>query len=496
MDRIDLLNEIYAGRTLLEAQLARLDAERMNTPVLPGGWSARDMLAHLGWWERRSVEIYYELAQGGDPTRPVTPAEVDVVNARILRELRPRSLDWVRLYERRAYLDLLQIVETAPEDDLFDAQRFAWTGGYPFAEWIVGNSSGHYAEHLPDLRPLLGDAPIRVAGGKAPSTGGLVDPEKLVGETGPVRAAGAGEADEAEPTFAYRESRGGPFAAPAAAAVRLHPAVQRAREFLMRQGSALEQALFNYRFGAAGVDGVLEALSRCQNPDGGFTHLELDIAAPQSNPFAVEWALVAFNWIDAPREHPLVRRAVEYLERTQDEDGGWRLAPEIYRHALAPWFKDWQWPSLTPACAIAGLLKRLGLGSDRLHRRVQGLFERLANPADLVGAEFFSARPYACYLAVDWQIPQAGLYRSGVLWWMLRGALAGPQIDAAHFMELAGAPGSAISQMLPPDLLSAQLDRLLAEQDADGGWPTPYPEHWRPWVTITNLYALRSYGRV
>lgn len=475
MNRIDLLNEIYAGRTLFEAQMARLDAARMDDPVLPGSWSARDLLAHLGWWERRSVEIYYELTQGGDPARPVTPAEVDALNAKIVRDMRLRSMDWVRRFERRAYLDLLQIVESAAEEELFDPQRFPWTGGYPFAEWLVGNSSGHYAEHLPDLTPLLGDAPIRVEGGKLPSTGRLAD----------VDAPAA--ASPAQPR---------PYRLPTTATLSPHPAVQRAREFLMRQGRDIDQALFRYCFASSGAGAVLEVLSRYQNPDGGFTRLELDIAAPQSNPFAVEWALIAFNWIDAPRDHPVVRRAVEYLEQTQNEDGGWRLAPEIYQHGLAPWFTHWPWPNLTPSCTIAGLLQRLGLGSDSLHARVRGLFERLAKPSDLVGAEFYSARPYAYYLANPVEMPAAALYRSGAVWWILRGALAGPQLDATQFMELAGEPDSLIARMLPPKLLGAQLDRLLAEQAEDGGWPTAYPEHWRPWITVNNLLTLRSYGRV
>lgn len=494
MDRIELLNKIYAGRTLFEAQLARLDTARMTDPVLPGGWSAKDLLAHLGWWERRSVEIYYELSQGGDPTRPTNPAEVDAVNARILREMRPRSLDWVRIFERRAYLDLLQIVENAPEADLFDAQRFAWTGGYPFAEWIAGNSSDHYAEHLPDLQPLLADAPIRVSGGRRPSTGGLVDPDAGAEAPPPRAEDSAARGDEAPPP--YSDSPEPPFAAPAVAAQRLHPAVRRAREFLMRHGRAIDQALFNTRFGASGADAVLEVLARDQNPDGGFTRLELDIAAPQSNPYAVEGALIALNWIDAPRDHPLVQRAVAYLEHTQDESGGWRLAPEIFEHQLAEWFINWPWPSLTPAAAIAGLLKRLGLGSDRLHAGVQGLFERLANPADLVGTEFFSARPYAYYLATDWKLPQANLYRSGLVWWMMREAMAEPRLDPTLFMELAGGPDSAISRMLPPEVLSEQLDRLLVVQSEDGGWPTSYPAHWRPWITVTNLLTLSAYGRV
>ena len=36
------------------------------------------------------------------------------------------------------------------DDDLFNPQRFAWTEGKPFAEWIESNTYGHYAEHQAD----------------------------------------------------------------------------------------------------------------------------------------------------------------------------------------------------------------------------------------------------------------------------------------------------------------------------------------------------------
>ncbi len=471
MDRIDLLNQIYAGRTLLESQLARLDAERMNDPVLPGGWSAKDMLAHLGWWERRSVEIYQELTAGGDPARPVTPAEVDIVNAQVLSELRPHSLDWVREFEHNAYRDLLHLVETMPEEDLFDAQRFAWTGGYPFSEWILGNSCGHYDEHLPDLHPLMGDAPIRVAGGKAPSTGGLVDPVGIAADLARMAAVAPDTSS-------------------------LNPVVQRGRAFLRREGRDIDMALFNFCFGSLDTGGVLEVLARYQNPDGGFARLEFDIEAPQSNPFACELALVILNWINPPRDHPVVRRLVEYLERTQEDDGCWRLPPEAYEHTLAAWYKSWEWPNISPSCSISGLLKRLDLGSEKLHARIMELFEKLANPADLTGSEFYAARPYAYYLAANVNPTQADLYRWGVVWWLVRGSLVGPLIDATHFMELAGVSDSPISKQIPPKVLSTQLDRLLEGQSADGGWPTPYSARWRSWITINNLLFLRSYRRV
>jgi hypothetical protein len=229
--------------------------------------------------------------------------------------------------------------------------------------------------------------------------------------------------------------------------------------------------------------------------DGGFRELEVDIAAPVANPFAAELALRVMTWIDPPRDHPVVQRAVAHLEETQDEDGCWTFTPEVYRAELAPWFKGWEWPNINPSGQIAGSLKQLGLGSDRLHARVDALFDRLSKPEELITGAFYSAMPYAMLYQTEWETPRASLYRWGVVWWLVGQHLNKSSMDATHFMELAPRPHLAIARRLPEAVLNAKLNQLLGEQAADGGWPTPYDPRWRPWITVSNALTLRAFGR-
>jgi uncharacterized protein (TIGR03083 family) len=158
MDRDVLLNEISAGRTRLESALARLTPAQMTEPDLPGGWSVKDLLAHFGWWERWVVGYYQKLSRGDLSFSPFESSEVDTVNSQILEQFRVMDLDQVRAYERVGYQGLLRLAETAPANDLFDVQRFsAWTNGEPFAEWVLGNSSGHYEEHWSSLESKLAE---------------------------------------------------------------------------------------------------------------------------------------------------------------------------------------------------------------------------------------------------------------------------------------------------------------------------------------------------
>ena len=447
MDRAELLEKIKAGRSRLELVLKQFDQQQMTEQILPQGWSVKDLLAHLGWWEFRAVDIYGALVKGSSPRMVILPDEIDRVNDRVIAEFRPHSLEEIQLYELQAFESLLKIAETAQEQDLFNRHRFHWTQGEPFVSWIIRNTYEHYDEHLSTLERLI-----------AQRENSLPAPVVVLGAHGPV--------------------------------------IQLAGEFISRHGRDIEKALFDLHFGTGTMEDVAAALERYQNEDGGFFGLEVDIKAPQSNPFATELALKVMRWANFPREHPVLQRTVQYLENTQREDGTWRFRAEIYEHELAPWFRNWQWPNISPACSIAGLLRQLGAGSRELHARVQALFERLANPADLAGNEFYQVWPYAYYLQTEQAFSNAAFYGWGVVWWMVRQHLTNPSLDAAHLLDFASTPGSAVAARLPASVLRAELDELLMGQSEDGGWPTPYDPKWRGWNAVTNLLILRAHGRL
>ncbi len=145
MTRAELLDRMRAGRDRLETWLGRFSDAQMITTDLGNGWTIKDLIAHLGFWEETAADIYHRLLRG---EQPESGWDVDAVNAKVYAAHRDESLAEVRQWERAAYQALVELVENAPEDDLFNPQRFPWTQGAPLADWIEGNSSGHFAEHL------------------------------------------------------------------------------------------------------------------------------------------------------------------------------------------------------------------------------------------------------------------------------------------------------------------------------------------------------------
>jgi uncharacterized protein (TIGR03083 family) len=155
MDKPELLNNMRAGRARLNAALAQVTDEQMSQPGLNNQWSVKDLLAHLGFWERRVVNIYQALLHGEIPDPEADAVPIDILNQEIYNQNQQRSLQDVRQDEQRAYDDLLAVAENAPDADLFDGERFDWTEGQPFAAWISGNTYEHYDEHLPPLQDWI-----------------------------------------------------------------------------------------------------------------------------------------------------------------------------------------------------------------------------------------------------------------------------------------------------------------------------------------------------
>ncbi len=156
MNRAELLSNIDTGRAELEAALAIIDRSLLTEPLLPNGWSAKDVIGHIGFWERRIADLFDMLTRGEAPEDTVTSDTVDVVNARAFEANQTVPLGITEVNEQEAYQALRHVAETASDPDLFDPHRFSWTQGMPFYQFIIQNTYGHYADHLADLRAVGG----------------------------------------------------------------------------------------------------------------------------------------------------------------------------------------------------------------------------------------------------------------------------------------------------------------------------------------------------
>src|SRR5262245_21849748 len=153
MDKAGLLEAIRQTHAPIEAALASLDDAALLEPA-PGleGWTRKDVLAHMEWWNDHSARVVEGLTAGREPYPREGPFDVDALNASIVEESRERTASDVRAGEAASFARLLERVEAASDDELFDVGRYEWLGAdEALRETVEADSSEHYPEHLPHL---------------------------------------------------------------------------------------------------------------------------------------------------------------------------------------------------------------------------------------------------------------------------------------------------------------------------------------------------------
>lgn len=265
-------------------------------------------------------------------------------------------------------------------------------------------------------------------------------------------------------------------------------AASRGRDFLVGEGAALEAAVVDRIWFDGDPQAIVDGLSRYQNEDGGFGRgLEVDIGAPQSNPFAACLALDYLRGVPSDVGASMRDGLGAWLLENQAEDGDWHFSAETKAGKLAPWFAGWSFPSLNPACCLAGLAAVNGLATYEMLARVDRLFRDKASLDVVRNGEFYDLTPYTEYSLTGALPPE---YLEELAATIVRWAREDRFEDADHFFHLALRNAPELAARIPRDIVDSYVARGLTEQLADGGWPTPYDPAWRPAATAGVLRGL------
>lgn len=154
-----LLAEMQSEQAAWLALLDEIGEENMTQPEVAGGWSIKDIVAHITGWRRRTV-LRFRAAL--DPTVDMTPYwpaeldeddEVDEINAWIDKANRDRPLADVLNDSREVFQQLVAEVSALSDEQLNDPQRFPWLEGERLTGAFI---FGHFhEEHEPDMRAWL-----------------------------------------------------------------------------------------------------------------------------------------------------------------------------------------------------------------------------------------------------------------------------------------------------------------------------------------------------
>ena len=283
-----------------------------------------------------------------------------------------------------------------------------------------------------------------------------------------------------------------------------------ARGFLLRDGRLIERRLFATRFEDAAPGGVADAVRGYRNSDGGFGHgLEPDTRCPASLPIYTEVALQALAAAGAA-DRDLIDGACEYLAAVAARAGAGGAVPLAFplieSYPRAAHWTEWTYePSLNPTAGLAGLLHKLGAQHPWLAQATDWCWEQIEG-AELP-SEVHALSEVFVFLeqAPDRARAARAAARAYEVLTKAEMFLADPEATGYGLTPLSIAPlaGSRWRELFPAAVIDAHLDRMMADQQPDGGWPIAWDPpsdaamiEWRGMVTLSALRTLVSYGRL
>jgi hypothetical protein len=284
-----------------------------------------------------------------------------------------------------------------------------------------------------------------------------------------------------------------------------------ARGFMAGHARLLDRRRFELLFDGADAEPVLAALSAYRNPDGGYGHgLEPDLRATGSQPAAALHAFEVFADV-APVTAPEAVELCDWLDAVALPDGGLPFAlPVEDPTGSAPF-----WAQADPRAFSLQITAIVAAHANRVADHDPGVAGHpwLARATSRCRAaiEALDAAPAAYELAFAVRFLDAVHDRDGAAATLLErlgeyvprdGRLrvtGGLADEALRPVDLAPEPGRPARTLLDGAAVAADLERLAAEQDEDGGWSVDFQSYspaaaleWRGYATVRALSVLRD----
>lgn len=293
-----------------------------------------------------------------------------------------------------------------------------------------------------------------------------------------------------------------------------------AAAFLASAGRVLDRRRFDLLTGSGGADAVVAAVDGYRNLDGGYGWgLEPDLRSGTSQPGGALHALEAFADL-APATTPRSAEVCDWLASASLPDGGLPFArPVPDPAACAPFWAqaDPQVSSLQITGVVAATASRVA-AVDRAVAEHPWLARATAYCLAAIAALDESVHAMELAFAVQF-LDAAGRAGGGSAADEARALVerVRPWIPADGLLHVAGGaadefmrpldfapfPGGPARALFAPSVVEAELDRLAAGQQPDGGWTVDFDSYspaaaleWRGHATVNAVVLLRANGRL
>jgi len=144
----ELLDGLAGARDEFLAAIADIEPALRLSPGLVGDWSARDLLAHMGYWSGHAGEALHRAEQGELSEFGRDELSVDDRNEVVTRVARETDYATVASREQAAYDAFVARLTAVDPESLSDRDA----DGDTLEEIIGFDGAEHYREHTLDIR--------------------------------------------------------------------------------------------------------------------------------------------------------------------------------------------------------------------------------------------------------------------------------------------------------------------------------------------------------
>ena len=154
----ELLNGIDREWSALMDVIEKLSLGQMTTPDA-GGWSPKDNLAHLTEWMK--ILLGYHMDNHpphvviGIAPEGTEDWDFEAMNKLFFERNRHRSVEDVMDELKRVYAEVVARLKSMPFDDLMKPRYPDDPEKQPLLNWVLGNTTEHFAEHRVNIEKAL-----------------------------------------------------------------------------------------------------------------------------------------------------------------------------------------------------------------------------------------------------------------------------------------------------------------------------------------------------
>jgi hypothetical protein len=278
--------------------------------------------------------------------------------------------------------------------------------------------------------------------------------------------------------------------------------------FMATHARVVDRRRFELLTGRTDPVAVLAALDGHRNPDGGYGWgMEPDLRAPESQPAG---ALHAFEVLEdiAPATSPRAAELCDWLASVTLPDGGLPFAlPVSVTAGTSPWWAgaDPKESSLQITSVTAAVAHRVAATDPAV-----AAHPWLAKATDycLAAIDALDERPFAYVLAFsirfldavhDTRPEAAELLRRLGSYIPPDGEIQVVEGEMLHPLDVAPFPNRPARTLFTPEVIAADLARLAAGIQDDGGWTVDHPSSspagaldWRGHTTVKAVKILQA----